>query len=463
VIASPLPVSYLWIASCAKMSSHRGVKILKFLGPHLLKMVEDAVTKWNPDIPEGMMRQFALDIDMLRHKFRAVETNHEFMIDAVDKLKTAKDVNDLMHIRDCVLEFSETIYLEALVKSVRSLVKGDWTGLYEAETELAKYVKNFPNSFKISREDLPATRAGSKIIDDAILALSRIMPKRKLAESGTLVLRDVLPVVHHGVSSDDILEITKHLSGLYNISIHGGVMTHKTAVLKPKVDYVDITELSEIYKKDLTGVTVYELMMLEPPSVWIAEDTNISPKSILNKLLGAAVTSLSTTVTDLFIFLSMILEKSRVPIEELIMEVRTGPWSAIEDGMVFSVPTLLYEVVRESCSGPDAIEEDFNLMLEFLMFMKLHRDQFDDSVFQKIDDNALRGFRVNKKPRRNLSDKLKEKNTEPSAPDLSDVVDEDFESIAMRFLAAVENLPSNRQPTGLMASVIKGMRRAIDG
>jgi hypothetical protein len=374
------------------------IKALKFLGPHLLGMMRDAVEKWNDTVPGDMVPKYIEDMSLIRDKLSHLP-NFETEVNGVSLEKSVEglcsepyDTGKIVALAAAYTKYLEGLYVQNATDMIVAVCDKDVQALARIYNRGDKLLERFRDSFRMN--EVYGLRSGEykaelRIVDDAISGLSRIMPNRKLSPDGTLILRDLQRVFHPKVSSEELEQMKVRFSSLYEIRVYSSLFTHTSVLLVPRLNFISEDSLKEVYPDmEVSQTTIFELMKSTVSEWWIKEDPNVSPGAILNKVLGSSITSLSTVVTDLMVYLFLVLRTSDTNRNESDADVSkklmSGPWASVESTQLFVSPIDLYDSLANTDRIRSGIQGDFTLMLDFLSTYRLHISDYNNGVFNRV-------------------------------------------------------------------------------
>jgi hypothetical protein len=120
--------------------------------------------------------------------------------------------------------------------------------------------------------------------------------------------------------------------------------------------------------------------------MWVIDDPNLSPNAIINKILGSSITSLSTVICDLIVYMGLALhncpDAEGLSPTEIANLVIAGPWYAVDDGRQFMSPCSLYNGASKGNRFREYLTRDFEMMENLLNIYLLHRSDYGDEVFK---------------------------------------------------------------------------------
>ncbi|CAH2618938.1 hypothetical protein 5 [Tree fern varicosa-like virus] len=360
---------------CFKMSWV--TETLGFVGPHLISMVQDAINRWNPDVPDSAYPEF-----------------RQFLEEYSEKIKTLG-----VRINPKVLKGQPSV---KILEGVYSAVKNEYTDLVNhslmslVENDMVGSVSQYPNNdFKLHkiRETFSVSLScclgtslsfGShlqsvRLIDDAIMAMTRMSHSKKLAEIGFMVLRDWASFTV--LYSDDVVMGTEFgpnveppwVAEVYHVMNRSHHPKKKKCLVSyiPKLHLLTDETFTKVYKSSLCNVTMYDILCLRPPiehNWFLIHDNNLNPAALVDKVVGTSMTSLSIIINELVVWCSYMLHKSNAArtIEEATEKVRYGSWQAVPDIMIYSSPWLLHKSMSKNQPPRAAFERDTKRLMVLL-------------------------------------------------------------------------------------------------
>jgi hypothetical protein len=342
-------------------------------------MLKDAVAKWNDEVPFNSVEDFWRDYDRITGKLVKLPNYNEATEGVVEKMRERSPEPEIfVEVMDATKKYFDFNFVNIARDLVSAYVSRDQDRIVTTYSKIKESGQTFVCSQKA---DLLLSGSGAdarqevRLIDDALLALDRIYPNRKIAPSGTLILRDLVTVNHMNVTESDLSIMRLKFKSLYNFRVHSGYMCPTSVCLSPKSSYISEEVIQEIYGITLDNLSVFGLIESERGnSPWfITEDPNISISAILSKITGSSMTSLSTVVSDLVGWVSMVyLSRYQCTPEIALEATRKNPWMTVPDAMLFISPHLLYCCAIESKSTPSRLVEDFKMMTRFMELYRIY-------------------------------------------------------------------------------------------
>lgn len=340
---------------------HSAIKTMKFLGPHLLNMLQDAVGKWNHEIPDEM-------IDEANNQYKLLISKVPFDYNAVDLRSVDIKPDDFLDLFLQARDWIKRKYESVIRECVRALV-------FEKEIEPFELMKHqLAFSAWLS---MGGNFKGDKIVEDAILCVQRMNPNRLIAPSGTLILRDLVPVFHVNPSDRMLAEMFSKLGKMYEFRNHtkfipgfmrlsgGRAPDIEVLELKPLNMHLGIDVLEDAYGVTLKKLSNWDLMTLDCDINWLKEDPNLSQNGIMNKILGSSITSLSTVISDMLVWMCLQFDEIK-DLDARLSVVRSGMWDSVDDIVDFVVPERLYGGANRMQRGKRLLTRDFE-KLEMLL------------------------------------------------------------------------------------------------
>jgi len=360
--------------------------------------MKSAVEKWNDEVSEANVVKYVEEVTLIAEKLSHLphydeRVNGVKLSESVAGLTLPPYTTDkIMTLMSDYQKFLEGLYMTNAMELICATCDKDLQRMAKVYTRGDQLLKRFQNSFKLNESNLKnmrgvEQRSELKIVDDAILGFSRILPDRRVSPTGSLVLRDLQRVYHPKVNAEDLELMKKRFSSMYIIKSYSSVFTYTSVLLIPRMNFISEDSLKEIYDGiNVATLTIFELMKLDVPEWWVKEDPNVSPASILNKILGSSITSISTVITQLMVYLFQVLKSDGtnegLSDEEINAKLSSGPWTSIESTLLFISPIDLYESFQNSERVRQGVKKDFLLMLNFLEIYRLHRSDYGDEVFR---------------------------------------------------------------------------------
>jgi CRISPR/Cas system-associated exonuclease Cas4 (RecB family) len=355
-------------------------------------MIKDAVNKWNHLVPENRAIEFWGDFDLLKTKLMELPNYDEFFKEVIEQMELA-DAHSTQFLELGVRTkmYLDKNFIQISRSLIHAIVHRDQDEKHQVFKKIKRLTRQFQISFnmdKVFEDSTSSSKESVRLVEDALLAIDRIMPERKLAPSGTLIIRDLVSVNHMSVTKSDLEKMVVKFKSLYKIRVTTSAFGPTSVCLVPLCHYVSDEVISEIYGLTLCTMTVRDLTKLDTDELewFVREDPNISITAITSKVIGSAVTSLSTVVCDLVswmtqVYLVEMRSRNESPSIEECMEInRVGPWAHVQDTMLFMSPIELYRSLNKSDVPSIRIQEDFKVMRQLLELY-----QIQVSNYEKVD------------------------------------------------------------------------------
>jgi hypothetical protein len=350
---------------------------LKFLAPHILNIIKDAVDQFNPGVSSDMVDLYDKVIDNIGHKLKVLPEFDQVMDDKkIDSIcRATRSADSILKFGDAANTYFQHHYNDILLGYLYGVCSNSDGLKMRVMNKLSGMMSQFETS-KAMNGILPILEPMNRkvlLIEDALLALARIHPRRQLSSFENLVVQDLEIHTVYNLSEIEADNRAQLLSGFYKVDHYSSRMSISVTVFTPCTEIISGSLLSEIYGMNLLESPVLSVMKARPLSEYdfISEDPNLSVDRLIGKVLGASITSLSTVCFDLFSFMAENLARSGYikgnPDEikkksiELVMK---GPWRAIDDATVFMSPVDLYRRADEGQSL--RLSEDFATLTDFL-------------------------------------------------------------------------------------------------
>jgi hypothetical protein len=382
------------------------INVARFLGPHLLTMIQDAVKKWNSDIPSTHNLDFLNEIILISSKLEHLDgfsidkipaVGGKTMSEVIEECKTPPySIKDLEGLHHAVKSYFEWNFRNTCNDIIKSVCDKNMDRVVDRCVYADKMVRHFQTSFSMGILAGPLNlnvQNEIRIIDDALLALTRIRPSRKVAPSGTLVMRDIHTIFYPDVNERDYQGMLTSFSSVYTIHRYSSIIGYSGVRLVPKQAYIEDRSLNPIYGISLAEMTIMDMMALNYKDTlpwYVLNDENFSPDAILNKILGSSVSSLSTVIVDVMVFMSISLKDSTsLTVPEIDSKIRIGPWTAVEDSMLFISPTDLYHSIPNSSRSRQNLGSDFDRMGELIELYKVCVSHFGYHIFTMAETGSI--------------------------------------------------------------------------
>lgn len=402
------------------------VKVAKFLGPHLLSMMRDAVKRWNNEIPISAASAYEMDVAIIRSKLVHLDSydtevygvNLEKMVDQLlDKPYKIENLDALYHALKVRLEGD---FAKSSASYVRGLVDNNLDLITKSLIDAERSAEFFKSSMKVGVMPGPLNldvNQQVRMIDDALLALTRIRPDRLLAPCGTLVLRDMHVIYYPDVSHSDLEYMKQILAEMYQIQYFPTMFGYNGVRLIPRSRVIDEKVINSIYGRSFRDATIASLLSIDQDTLpWFVRcDQNISPDAIINKIVGSSVSSLSTVIVDVVMYMTICLKHEGVQDQFLEDYVRFRPWQIVKDTLLFISPTDMYSTVGDEKRSWSRINSDFDKMSSLIELYKVVVSHYGLHIYHSEETSAV----VNNQPVRSSSYQY----PEPSAPHILDLPD----------------------------------------
>jgi hypothetical protein len=354
------------------------ISALKFLGPHLLSILTEAVKRWNDRVPEELEESYRKDLALIESKLTGLPCYEDALADTLYAAHAADpDPKVFADILISVVTYLDERFLEIAKLYTRSFVNSDVAYTLRAIEKIHKLCGKFQLSQEVSEMTGLKLETGKKevqIVDDALLALARSYPTRMIAASGTLIIRDLVAVNHMSVPEREISDMKVKFDSLYHMRIEAGYFRSSSVRLIPKYNFVPEEAMLSIYGvsfKDLSFHDLAKLINSEQPW-YIREDPNISVDAIMGKIIGSCITSLSTVIADAIVWFSQIMVSDGNSAKDSMLHVRTKPWTQMEDMMQFSSPIVAYHHLISKGVSSHRCEHDFDTVYKMLSLYRIY-------------------------------------------------------------------------------------------
>jgi hypothetical protein len=317
-------------------------------------MLKDAVSRWNDDIPLDMAEQAKKELKLLCGKLSKLPGLNASQIMLTDLAN--------LHITTVKPEHFHILYVKFkdwLKERAELMITEEVKAILEHETIVQRsysLLDGFQLSYSIHERSRPF---GDPIVRDAQLALARMFPERLIAPSGALMLRDVRKVIHANPNQDRVNSMYMVLKDFYHFKRHEGIASHFLLECTPRSHCIDADIIRKIYSQDLSKFSVWDLMRSDAVKrfTWLESDENLSPKNILDKILGASVTSLSTVLSNIVSWLTFFqFEEDHI---KSMLAARSGGMVIVEDIMHFNDPFTLFTRVGDRPNAKHLLCKDF--------------------------------------------------------------------------------------------------------
>ncbi|DAZ90712.1 TPA_asm: protein 5 [Didymochlaena virus 1] len=350
---------------------------LGFVGPHLISMVQDAINRWNPEIPLQSVGDYRVSLEEISEKMSPLGIRV-----SPKMLSGPPSINHLESLHQSIVGK----YDELVVNTLQSLMSNEFLGntktYPEGDFKLHQIREKFKSSIKCCMDT--TLQFGShlqsvRLIDDAITALTRMSHNKRMAESGFLVLRDWTSFLV--LYSDEVVMGTPMgpntepawVSDVYHIMnrAHHPKKQKCTVSYVPKLHILTEDIFRRIYNRELSSVTMYDILCLIPPIEhnWLLmHDNNLNPAALVDKVVGSSMTSLSIIVIELITWCSYMLVQAapNMTIPGAANSVRFNSWLAVPDLMTYSCPWLLHKTMSQNPPSQGAFERDTTRILTLL-------------------------------------------------------------------------------------------------
>jgi len=371
--------------SAAKFTS-----VLIDVAPHLRNILETIIKSNNsPNLTDDQWSVLSVELGGFINKLErfGLDVSRVRVIMGEGKEKHLKMIQEIKHL---LSNFEKTIKEEHLVPIMdQALICQQPNVTVNTERFVKKVFKELEPTFRVSVCPIVSSTIkfgrhalAAKLLEDAMLAMARTIPSRKICAGGSLFVRDVDSFVIAGEPSflDNLAVALPHYRVINPTSLEAGQFYHREFI--PKQAYLTEEICQTLYLKSANEMTIYDILYncySRIDSVAdeyrnsqriqaLVFDKHYGPEALYYKIIGSSISSLDFAYDVMELVGGLAYSKVT---SDPISSVRSKyALFHITDFRSMIAPGLLGKVIRSNNINPIVISKVHELIYEEIYWIR---------------------------------------------------------------------------------------------